>query len=308
MIASELRQKSRNTSCELSTVLCRKDILKLLNISANEVAKDVHNIKYLIDRNPAWGISYEYMSEGDCFILESNSLFCSVFAKVQKFFTIIGCLAILGTVLYLLRKFYVFIVAMKEKKRAQVGLIIDGIFSLLMTTEEKENSYLTVSYIRSQTVDEKKPFMSSAWNDALAHLEQNEKRLAFGYENINGKDVKVIRLLDNVHQQKNSQIISVGHSVVSYQKPDGNSKKWQGPAFDKCNKITPPTNCLKVRNMFDKYEIQNENLQACIQDTILLKGMINYHKICDLVSLSQKATFLSIKLLPFHILYYSYTL
>jgi inner nuclear membrane protein Man1 len=49
-------------------------------------------------------------------------------------------------------------------------------------------------------------------------------------------------------------------------------KKWQGPAFDKTNKIKdPPTNCLKIRQMFDKYDANDPNLKAIVQDAILEK-------------------------------------
>lgn len=62
-----------------------------------------------------------------------------------------------------------------------------------------------------------------------------------------------------------------------------NVKKWQSPAFDKSNKIKdPPTECLKIRQMFDKYEASNSNLKQIIQDSILEKVAHTTCRIYDL--------------------------
>lgn len=62
-----------------------------------------------------------------------------------------------------------------------------------------------------------------------------------------------------------AQLSKVGESMLT-------AKKWQSPAFDKTNKISsPPTPCLKIRQMFDKYEAANANLKTIISDAILEK-------------------------------------
>lgn len=62
-----------------------------------------------------------------------------------------------------------------------------------------------------------------------------------------------------------AQLSKVGETMLT-------AKKWQSPAFDKTNKIsTPPTPCLKIRQMFDKYEAANPNLRTIISDAILEK-------------------------------------
>lgn len=63
----------------------------------------------------------------------------------------------------------------------------------------------------------------------------------------------------------------------------GNIKKWQSPAFDKSNKIKdPPTECLKIRQMFDKHESSNPTLKQIIQDALLEKVAHTSCKIYDL--------------------------
>lgn len=267
-----------------------------------EITKDIHNAKYLIDRNPAWGLVHTELNGDECFnaqITTGSSFLCTVFTKIQKFFTIIGSLALFGIIFLAIRKFYFFTLAVKEKRRAQIRLITDEIFSLLMekAKEDAENPYLTVDQLKDKILTDKD--MTFIWNEALTQLEQNEKRLAFGYENINGEDVKVISWLNhddtscNVQQKISTPRSSGG---LNFSRGDGNLKKWIGPAFDKCNKITPPTNCLKIRNMFDKYEVNNENLQTCIQDTILMKVREKGCKILD-VQLDRKTCCVYVKCL-----------
>lgn len=63
----------------------------------------------------------------------------------------------------------------------------------------------------------------------------------------------------------------------------GNVKKWQSPAFDKSNKIKdPPTECLKIRQMFDKHEASSPTLKQVIQDSILEKVAHTTCRIYDL--------------------------
>jgi membrane protein Man1 len=260
-----------------------------------EITKDISNVKYLILRNPAWGLVHTETNGDECFsrvhISSGSSLFCAIFTKIQKFFTIIGSLALLGLLFMAARKFYLFTLAVKEKRRRQIGLIVDEIFSLLVekTKEDTENAYLSVHLMKEKILLDENMNIS-VWNEAISILEKNEKRLVFGYENINGEDVKVIRLLDPIDSCSVQQKNSPPRSSV------GNLKKWIGPAFDKSNKITPPTNCLKIRNMFEKYEVTNENLQTCIQDTILLKVGEKGCKILD-VQLDRKTCCVYVKCL-----------
>ena len=96
---------------------------------------------------------------------------------------------------------------------------------------------------------------------------------------MNGEDFKVIRWIDE--NKSFSQSSSSNSSRISQQMQqdpspamNGRSAKkfWMGPAFDKTNKIKdPPTQCLKIRQMFDKYEANDPGLKQVIQDSILNK-------------------------------------
>lgn len=325
VLATELQKRAIAKKCGgrsgkddvFGSIMCIKDFWHFLNDNQQhhnhqkyyqvlDVMKDAHNVEYLIDRNKQWGISNvdangEIMTldqvinlrahQAECFAILSPKLpiTCTLYNKLQTFFTIVGSLAIIAVIMFAIRKFYFFVLHVKEKKQAQVNYIVNEIVRMLMekTVMDKENAYLVVNHLRDKIIEpRRKSELSSAWHDAITYLEQNDSRIHFGYENINGEDFKVIRWIDDMNQnqqmqqQQQQQQSSQRISNVRYnpQPPIANEarlKKWMCPAFDKSNKIKdPPTNCLKIRQMFDKYETNSLNLQAIIQDTIL-------HKVCD---------------------------
>lgn len=326
-----------NKATVVSNVMCVKDFLHFLNTNSNnnnnnvndnhpssassvlEVMKDVHNIEYLIDRNKQWGIYNvdnngkpisldkvlnQRANQAECFAILSPKLplTCTLYNKIQTFFTIIGTMAIIMLVSFLGRKFYYFVIHVKEKRKAQVNQIMNEIIRLLMekTVMDKENAFLVVNHLRDKIIEpNRKSELAWAWQEAISYLEENDSRVHFGFENINGEDFKVIRWIDDVknispnisnnnnsHQQSSfsSTTVASGATATRFnslrystnnQPFDARLKRWMCPAFDKSNKISdPPTNCLKIRNMFEKYETNSPNLQTIIQDTIL-------HKVCE---------------------------
>lgn len=318
---------------DISSVMCVKDFWHYLNdnhlpshhkhnqdhsssssttTSVLEVMKDLHNIEYLVDRNKQWGI-YNVDNNGkpisldevvnqrahqaECFAILSPKLplTCTLYNKLQTFFTILGTLAILFLIGFFGRKFYYFVLHVKEKRKAQVNQIMNEIIRQLMekTVMDKDNAFLVVNHLRDKIIEpSRKNELSWAWQESISYLEQHDSRVHFGFENINGEDFKVIRWIDDVknipgtnhsqqqqpqHQQQQqsaSRFSSMRYSQVP-QPFNASLKRWMCPAFDKSNKISdPPTNCLKIRNMFEKYETNSPNLQSIIQDTIL-------HKVCE---------------------------
>lgn len=158
--------------------------------------------------------------------------------------------------------------------------------------------------------------MESVWNAALKIIE-NDSRVQFSVATRNGEDYRVMRWIDTVsplsqsshafmgsnlsvgsttttsttnsnstNNQPMSSSTSIGQrscATTSYGTNYGNIKKWQSPAFDKSNKIKdPPTECLKIRQMFDKHESLNPNLKQIIQDALLEKVAHTTCKIYDL--------------------------
>ncbi|CAG9806216.1 unnamed protein product [Chironomus riparius] len=333
VLASELQKRAVLQKCgkvkDISSVMCVKDFWHYINdnhlshhkhnqdqsstTSVLDVMKDLHNIEYLVDRNKQWGI-YNVDNNGkpislddvvnqrahqaECFAILSPKLplTCTLYNKLQTFFTIIGTLAILLFAGFFGRKFYYFILNIKEKRKAQVNQIMNEIIRLLMekTVMDKDNAFLVVNHLRDKIIEpSRKNELSWAWQESISYLEKHDSRVHFGFENINGEDFKVIRWIDDVknlpgtnnhsqqqqgslqqQQQTSSRFSSMRYSQAP-QPFNASLKRWMCPAFDKSNKISdPPTNCLKIRNMFEKYETNSPNLQSIIQDTIL-------HKVCE---------------------------
>ena len=335
ILARELQARAINHRCNekstsISSVMCVKEFWNYLSDNqlhsrynshhslGLDLIKDTHNIEYLIDRNKQWGIQ-NVNSNGEpisldevvklrahqteCFaILKPRlPLMCTIYNKIQTFFFIIGTLAIITLTVFIVRKFHQFVVLVKEKRRAVVDHIIREICSTLMekTIQDKDNNAIVVNHLRDKIIEpSKRSELSSAWHEAISYLEQNDSRIHFGIETINGEDFKVIRWIDDVKNlsmpsgiqasPQQQQLLQQRFPNSKYNqttdgRPFATLKKWMGSAFDKSNKIKdPPTNCLKIRQMFDKYEAASPNLQTVIQDTILLKLRERNCKIYDI--------------------------
>lgn len=246
--------------------------------------------------------------QDECFAILKPKLpiTCTIYNKIQTFFFIIGSLAVISVAVFVVRKFLQFIVQMREKRRAQVDHIIREICSALMekAIHDKENSSIVLNHLRDKIIEpSKRSELTWAWQEAINYLEHNDSRIHFGIKVVNGEDLQVIRWMEDVknlsipsqasqhHHQQQQQLQQQQQRFSSSprysQQTDGRSygtlKKWMGSAFDKSNKIKdPPTNCLKIRQMFDRYETNNSNLQTIIQDTILLKLRDKNCKIYDI--------------------------
>lgn len=327
VLVPELQKRARDFRCgdqsdRTSSVMCIKDFWHYLSDNqlhtrystqhslGLDLLKDMHNIEYLVDQNKQWGIqnvnengepiSFEEVvamrpHQTECLAISKPKipLTCTILNKLQTFFVIIGSLAIISSIVFIVRKFYQFVLQIRQKRRAQVDHIIREICNTLMekTIYDKDNNSVITNHLRDKIIDpSKRTEFAWAWQEALSYLEKNDSRVHFGVETINGEDFKVMRWIDDIKnmsatnqqmsQQQQQQTLQQQQrlNAARYtQKPDGRPqyatlKKWMGSAFDRSNKIKdPPTNCLKIRQMFDKYEINNQNLQTIIQDTILHK-------------------------------------
>lgn len=323
VLASELQARvvaqrcTRDGKNSVSNVICVKDFWQYLNehqlqhSQGLDLIKDMHNIEYLVDHNKQWGISNvnfqgEPISMNDVFNLRAHQaecfailkpklpISCTIYNKIQTFFVIIGTLSIISAMIFFVRKFYQFVLQVRERRRQQVDQIIREICTTLMekAMQDKENSAIVLNHLREKIIEpSKRSELAWAWQEAIGYLEQNDSRIHFGVDIINGEDTKVIRWVDEVKKVPAfAQPQQQQRSPSRYTQPttDGRHqyatlKKWMGSAFDKSNKIKdPPTNCLKIRQMFDKHEATNPNLQTIIQDTILYKLREKNCKVYDI--------------------------
>lgn len=240
---------------------------------------------------------------------------CFLYNKLQTFFIIVGWIGITVLVGYVAVVVVKFIRSHLQTRRERLNNMIEDIINVLMEkaydpdTAGTEAASVVVNHLREKLIPAtERSRMESVWNAAIKYIEQNESRIQFSVATRNGEDYRVMRWMDTVSpNQQNS--IGLSGSASSASRPSAISggnmgsgagvsppvgphasatgqnyaiKKWQSPAFDKTNKIKdPPTECLKIRQMFEKYEANNPNLKQNITDAILEKIAHTSCKIYD---------------------------
>lgn len=332
IIAPEMQARAVAKRCgdkvsKISNVMCVKDFWQYFsdnhpqsryvtdNSHGLELMKDLHNVEYLVDRNKQWGIQNvdadgepislddvverrAHQSECLAILKPKLPITCTIYTKIHTFCVIFGTLAVICFGVFVVRKFYNFVLQIKERRRQQIDHLIREICSILMekAIQDKENPSIVVNHLRERIIEpSKRSELAWAWNEAIAYISQHDSRIHTGFENINGEDLKVISWTDDTKNlsatgsvQTTPQQTQQRFTNARFPQPlDGRTpvtlKKWMGAAFDKSNKIKdPPTNCLKIRQMFDKYEANNPNLTTIIQDTILHKLRDKNCKIYDI--------------------------
>lgn len=268
----------------------------------------LHNAEYLIAMNPQWHVAQfadktaikEISIEEIAVLRESQMNYfaiinprlpwtCILYNKLQTFFVIVGCIALGVSLLYLCIYIYKAIAHRIKTRRDRLNNLIEDITNVLMQkaydpdTAATDAASVVINHLRDKLIPpNERNSMESTWNDAVRYLEQNESRIQFSIATRNGEDHRVMRWVDTSmptsHRQSSSTPTYTANPL--YPRLSGPNagliptsiKKWQSPAFDKTNKIKdPPTECLKIRQMFDKYEAGNPNLKQTIQDAILEK-------------------------------------
>ncbi|KAJ8301744.1 hypothetical protein KUTeg_020731 [Tegillarca granosa] len=143
-----------------------------------------------------------------------------------------------------------------------VESIIDTIkkqYDLSEMNEEEGTSYtpyIAVQHVRDRLLapSHRKKLMP-IWNKAVKFIRENESRVRFEIQTIQGEDFEVFKWIQSA--------------------PAG-SKVWQGQAFGENNSsaITltyGPTPCLKIRNMFSPEDEDEEDWELTVQDALLEK-------------------------------------
>uniref|UniRef100_A0A6B2EHQ8 Putative transcriptional coactivator caper rrm superfamily n=1 Tax=Phlebotomus kandelakii TaxID=1109342 RepID=A0A6B2EHQ8_9DIPT len=289
-IAPELQTRVEVTRCRdpgRSFTMTATEVIQMVSranptVTVMRIVQQLHNMEYLIERNPQWRVNHVNAdgealtldevvqlreSRGNCFgILNPRlPLSCLFWSKMQTFFLIVGTISLLGISVYGGNLFWRFIVHVKRSRQAKVDRMISEIISVLMEqTSNDSGGLVLVNHVRDKIIPPaQRRQLEAAWTEAIEHLEKNESRIQFEMGNRNGEDCRMMRWIDTVAPSMLHHRNTVGGSAV---------KKWLSPAFGKSNKIKdPPTACLKIRQMFEKYETNNPNLKTIITDAILEK-------------------------------------
>lgn len=199
----------------------------------------------------------------------------------------------------------------QQKVNRMVSQILQIVMEQAATfPNNSDSAAVVVNHLRDKIIEpaQRTKHTEKLWREAIFFLENNESRVQFEVGTRNGEECRLVRWVDTIqlpspsannrapgigspstaqpgspgsatsplsngggpskpipNLYNSAQLSKVGESMLT-------AKKWQSPAFDKSNKITsPPTPCLKIRQMFDKYEAANPNLRRIIADAILEK-------------------------------------
>lgn len=291
-IGKELQERALARNCRkitsISNLLCVKDILAKNQHSEEilHILKDIFNCQYLVDQNKQWGLQNTDQEgnlitleevldlrqhQKNCFAISQPTLplKCHIFNKVQTIFVLFGCICLALLVFYVGNLFYKFVMHVKEKRKELVKRLITEIINALVdkSNSDQENPAIVISHMRDKLIEPtKRREYEAAWNEAIRFLELNDSRIQFEMRNINGEDFKMMRWMSG------SLMYNGGPSNSNSNRHISKKWNWNCPAFDKCNKIKdPPTQCLKIRQMFDKEDTEDPNLHEIIQNSILNK-------------------------------------
>lgn len=284
-------------------------LIKNDHLTVTNILEDIRNCAYLINLNKQWQISNvdengneinlktvrelidTTQSNGFAILNPSLPFDCLIYNKLQSFFLVTGSIALILIVFFVVNTIIRVMRRSNEKRKEQVNQLVYDIINSAIEQVKKDNSLIVLNHLRDQLISPKdRKSMEKHWMEAIKFLENNESRLQFEIVNINGEDYKAIKWIDTIRSKLSlppqsmlpmsgigSGTSAGGTSSSSSNSSSGscgggNSKKWQSPAFDNTNKIdNPPTPCLKIRQMFDKFETNDMKLKQIIQDAILEK-------------------------------------
>ncbi|XP_039446467.1 uncharacterized protein LOC120425904 isoform X2 [Culex pipiens pallens] len=294
-VGTELKARVEHSKCVDTSVtsywMSADEVIRLAkehepSLLVPQAVKHLHTMEYLIGQNPQWRINHcdqdgneigfdevlrRRAAKTNYFaILKPKLPFtCMLYNKFHTFFVIVGVLGLVGIIAYLVNYFLKFVLYVKQKRKDQVNALISEIIQAVSqaaasaggSESSDEGGLVVVNHLRDRLIapDNRKK-MEWAWLEALQFLEQHESRIQFEVGNRGGEDFKMMRWTDSAPLPTSTRSVP------------GGAKKWQSPAFDNTNKIPdPPTPCLKIRQMFDKYEVNDPNLRTIVQDAILEK-------------------------------------
>lgn len=170
-----------------------------------------------------------------------------------------GTITLLAVVGFGVRKFIQFVILVKQRKKAQTEYIIREICRILSESSQKDRPFVVLSQLRDKIIaPARQNELKSAWEDAIDHIRQNDSRIQFGVDLVNGESVKGFRWIEDPSVGAKSSLQQKTPTLPrtsSYPPRNDNAsyatvKKWRCSAFDHSNKIKdPPTNCLKIRQM-----------------------------------------------------------
>lgn len=119
----------------------------------------------------------------------------------------------------------------------------DEYYVKMLLFRPNDDDHLAIHHIRDSLIQpsERTPEKMAIWEQAIDYILNNESRVRLEISHIKGEEYRVLKWLPTISPRRANSSSSGG---------------WQGPAFEivdgSPNSLPKtPTNCLKIRNMFD---------------------------------------------------------
>uniref|UniRef100_A0A1I8PUE4 LEM domain-containing protein n=1 Tax=Stomoxys calcitrans TaxID=35570 RepID=A0A1I8PUE4_STOCA len=281
--------QDRQQSPEVAVTDFIKHLYKKRIADGHKLLKSFHAALYLIEHNPQWKIQVLNKPEGPelldiykhdvRFVLLKPylPLKCVLYNKLQRFLFIIGTIFIIALILIVVFAIWRWVSQRKLNQQRAVENFCKEIIRELTQRSSMKNDTgeLIINHLRDKLLPiNKRKALLWAWNEAIHKLESSDSRIQFGSILQNGEEFRTMKWCESVMSTSASSSSSLSTSFSHQDKYEGKppKKHWQSPAFDNVNRILdPPTNCLKIRHMFDAAEANQPDLRQAIIESILEK-------------------------------------
>uniref|UniRef100_A0A0A9XRE3 Inner nuclear membrane protein Man1 n=1 Tax=Lygus hesperus TaxID=30085 RepID=A0A0A9XRE3_LYGHE len=261
IVLAELADRLSAASClsssvalsdnELLNVVLRKD----RTLSYYVVEKNLNNLKIIFANNPKLNI--KPTKDGIELIDVPQSLYCTgiSFATLAADWVIkISIGFLISLAVFVAARWWI---RREARHKEEVYKLVGNIIEIVSSKSVSSESFVPISHVRDQLIPLKdRPKMKRLWEDALKLLE-TDSRLRREVQEVEGEHFMVWRwLAANLTTNK--------------------KKVWQGQAFDTLegnlnSHVESPTNCLKIRHMFEAGAEEGEEWVTTVVDAILEK-------------------------------------
>lgn len=253
-------------------------------VDVSQCRTDLNNLEVLLVNNPRWGLSvvqlkslyskdaeYSPLTSTDVVVQQrskgsvaitlsdpSTPLACFIVNTLYSAGSTAVIIGVLVVLIIAVQRAYAYYVSYKKRKNEEIFVMVEQIIdNISQETEDTGEPYISVDHVRDSLISpQNREKMASVWDAAVKFIQRNESRVRMEVQSVDGEDCKVWRWIS-------------AHSSPK------RSAAWQGKAFEteegSVNNLTvSPTQCLKIRHMFDKNDT-NPNLRQVITDVILEK-------------------------------------
>lgn len=254
------------------------------SVDLSQCRSDLNNLEVLLVHNPRWGLGvvqlknlytkepeYTQLTSTDVVVRERNKgsvaiaiadpttpMTCLIVNSLYSAGSSLALVGLLSLMVIGAQKSWKYYQSYQKKKSDEVYSMVEQIIDVIsQETEDSGEPYLSIDHVRDTLISpQNRDKMSSIWDAAVKFIQKNESRVRMEVQSVDGEDCRVWRWIS----------------------PHGSPKRsaaWQGQAFETQegsvnNLPVSPTQCLKIRSMFDKNDT-NPNLRSVIQDAILEK-------------------------------------